>query len=186
MQDYKEAYEIYLIDSEVGFRKMQELEALGSVQAMIFLGCVYRDGKNEVEKNLKKAELFFQKAFVIDSIIPGFYLGRFYFDMQDYKRAFEVLKKSASANYGPTLALLGYLYQNGIGTSQDIDVAIALYQRSLVSGNIWAKKRLSKIFISGERGFLYRFKGAIMFLGALIDGFYIAYKFSISDDRLLS
>lgn len=184
--DYKEAYETFFNDAAVGVRKMEELANCGSILALIFLGCIHRDGTNEIPKNLVKAEFFFNKAFFIDPTISGFYLGRLYFDIHEYQKAFEVLQISRIGCYSPVLSLLGHLYQNGIGADKNIDEAIKLYQEAIRSGNVWAKKRLGKIFLCGEKGFLNRLKGAVILLEALIDGFYIAYKFSLTDERLLS
>lgn len=164
---------------------VDELDSLadeGSVQSMVYLGVAYRDGLG-VNIDEEKAEGYFVRANDLGFTIAGYYLGRLYLDQKNYKKSFEILSSCEEDDYAPTLCCLGYLYLEGYGVEKQTAKAKLLFEKSSKMGNIWAKRRLAKVYMTGDFGLFHVIQGVFLFLISLVYGMLIFAK-NMSDERL--
>ena len=161
--------------AEPSIEVIDEFKALadeGSLQSMLYLGIAYRDGQG-VKIDEEKATEYFDRANDLGLAIAGYYLGLLYFDQKKYRKSFETLSAWEDDNYAPTLCRLASFYQNGYGVEKQIDKARLLFERSSKMGNIWAKRRLAEIYISGKFGVFRMFQGSPLYLIALVQWLFI-------------
>jgi len=90
------------------------------------------------------------------SVLGIAYLYGYQFDdgpvEPDYTKA-KGLLESASARGAPrALSNLGYMYENGLGCSQDLQRAIELYKRSVAGGEYFPCLWLGRIYARGATG----------------------------------
>ncbi len=162
--------------------ELSSLAEEGSVNSMVYLGIAYRDGLGvQVDEN--KAEKYFSSANDMGFVVAGYYLGRFYLDHNNYEKSFEVLSSYEDCDYAPILSSLGYLYVEGYGVEKQVDLAKALFEKSSRMGNIWAKRSLAKLYMTGDFGLFRATQGRFLFLLAVVCGMFI-YAKNTSDERL--
>ena len=163
---------------------IEEFESLvdeGSLQSMFYLGVAYRDGQG-VETEEEKAVEYFVRASDLGFAIAGYNLGLLYFDQKKYRKSFETLSAWEDANYAPTLCRLASFYQNGYGVEKQIDKAKLLFERSSKLGNIWAKRRLAQIYMTGKFGVFRTVQGVALYLNAFVQWIFIC-KPEMADER---
>ena len=170
--------------AEPSIEVIDEFKALadeGSLQSMLYLGIAYRDGQG-VKIDEEKASEYFDRANDLGLAIAGYYLGLLYFDQKKYRRSFETLSDWEDGNYAPTLCRLAYLYQKGYGVEKQFDKARLLFERSSNMGNIWAKRKLAEMYMTGKFGIFRIAQGFASYLIAFIQWIFIC-KPDMSDER---
>ena len=95
----------------------------GNVQAMYALGKYYYN-----DKDLEQAKEWFKKAAV-----KG--MGKAQFMMAKFEDPFYWYNKSVKAKYGPAFSKVAECYLHGIGTKQDIELAIEWYNKAVAIGD---------------------------------------------------
>ncbi len=74
----------------------------------------------------------------------------------DYKKAFELLKKSASLNHKESQFELGILYKNGTGTSKNIEKAKKWLNKAVLNGYGKARLVLRELVVLEEKHLNYK------------------------------
>ncbi|EIJ43439.1 Sel1 repeat protein [Beggiatoa alba B18LD] len=72
------------------------------------------------------------------------------FKSGDYAQAIEVWSQLAETNHIPSLLLLGMLYEEGLGVPQDIQIAVAWYQKAAELGDAITQYNLGVMYAQGR------------------------------------
>ncbi|GES98810.1 kinase-like domain-containing protein [Rhizophagus clarus] len=124
------------------------------------LGYCYENGIG-TDINKQKAFELYRKAADLGNNIAQYELALLYINEEDiekdYKKAFELSEKSAKGNYLGGIMILGYCYENGIGTHINKRKAFELYQRAFKLnqkmanlGNSLAQYNLALMYENGD------------------------------------
>ena len=73
-----------------------------------------------------------------------------YFLSNEYTKAFSLYMQLAEQGYAPAQSQLGYMYNHGMGVSQNLDAAIKWYQKSAFQGYSSAQYYLGHMYYKGE------------------------------------
>lgn len=178
------AYNTWQSEPSKGFSELYSLAGKGSIRSIFYVACGYRDGLG-VEVDEKLAETFFSQAHDSGYALASYNLGRFYLDREKYQRAFDVLSISEKLKYPPILSCLGYMYMKGYGIEKQLDRAKILFEESSELGNIWAKRRLSRVLMTGKYGVAGYIRGVFLKWVSIAQGAVI-YARDPSDERFFS
>ncbi len=184
---YKEeiylAFNAWQTEPPKGVKMLHSLAKKGSIRSVFYVACSYRDGLGvKVDDNL--AESFFLQAHDAGFALASYYLGRFYLDRKRFTQALDVLSNSEELNYPPVLSCLGYMYMKGLGSEIQLDRAKNLFEKSAMLGNIWAKRRLSRILLTGRYGIIEYIRGVFLMGISIVFGT-VVYARDPSDERFL-
>ncbi|RGB25310.1 kinase-like domain-containing protein [Rhizophagus diaphanus] len=118
------------------------------------LGYCYYNGIGTDVNRLKAFELY-QKAADLGNNLAQYNLALLHihgseFGLDDDDKAFELSKKSADGKNSGGINLLGYCYDNGIGTDVNVQKAFELYQEAANLGNDTAQFNLALMYENGN------------------------------------
>lgn len=117
------SYGSSMVDDDI-IQYYQFLADKGDVQAQVALGQIHFQGARGIERDHKKALIYFRKAAELGSSHAMAYLGKIYsYGTGDVKQnietAYEYFKKAAEQDNSLGQAGLGLMYLNGRGVPQD-------------------------------------------------------------------
>lgn len=119
---------------------------------MYNLGVAYDRGIG-VTKRYKRALYWYEKA-AHESNVEGLYAMALHFNCRsrlkdrDYKRAFLMCKRAASADHDRALNLLGIMYQNGIGVGINLEKAKDSYLKASRLGNAYGMNNVAWLILN--------------------------------------
>lgn len=127
----------------------------GCDEAYYYVGCIYEEGGNGVEKDLAKAIFYYEKSTQEYGSVEGcLALARlYYFGIgvpQNYQKAFDLLTLIADeANngrgHGVAHMMLGQMYAFGHGVQQDLGIARKYFQKAADQGYVFPLSALSAL-----------------------------------------
>ncbi len=106
---------------------------------LIIAGCYWEKQAEGNEQNLLYAIKYYQAAADLGEGYGYECLGKKYYDMGEYEKAYEYLTKEENLN-SCGFYYLGRLYDEGLGVEQDKNKAIELYQKAVESGLKYEKE----------------------------------------------
>lgn len=121
----------------------------GCDEAYYYVGCIYEEGGNGVEKDVDKALFYYEKSVNEFGYVEGYLaLGRlYYFGIgvpQDYHKALELFSIVAEkANNGIAQMMLGRMYQYGHGVEKNLVRAREYYQAAWNQNYVFALTHLA-------------------------------------------
>ena len=74
------------------------------------------------------------------------------YEDKDYKEAFTIAEAAAKKGDARAMAMLGVLYQKGLGVTADLNKAVDWYADAAEKDNLGAQYSLGEIYLSGELG----------------------------------
>eukprot|EP00727_Mastigamoeba_balamuthi_P005690 m51a1_g1740 hypothetical protein (561) ;mRNA; r:179625-183466 len=97
-----------------------------------------------------RAKLYFERG-VEHTPLMDFLRGSWlYFMCAEHKAAAEIWEPLAKRGVAPACASLGYCYDRGVGTPQDISVAVKLYRKAADLGHVHAMCNLGVCYEMGD------------------------------------
>ena len=112
----------------------------------------YEDGLRYEEMELYKEALeCYERAHVNGNIAATYkcgyfyFMGRPYYLYKDYGKAFSFFSKAAEQGDMNSQSYMGYCFENGKGTLQNMERAKEWYEKAANQGNTYAKERLLSI-----------------------------------------
>lgn len=123
---------------------LKEATELGSVDAMVYIGTIYEEGRG-VEKDYKMALEWYMKASDRGNEFAKYKIGFMYEKGRgielNHKKSIEWYEKAANLGNTDAILAMGNCYFNGIGVAQNYDKAIEWYKRGkdFVPGDICRK-----------------------------------------------
>jgi TPR repeat protein len=117
------------------------------------------------------------------SMLGSYELGRLNYEKANYAKAVEAFKVGELQQYAPSIHVLGFMYQTGVGIEKDLNKARELLERASALGHVLAKRNLASLLISGGYGPRAFFRGLGLFLAGAKDIVAITWK-DPYDDRL--
>ncbi len=142
-------------------RYMEQLEKLaegGDTRAMLTLGMNYITGKDFVKPDTGRAVTWLLRAADKGEPSAAYILADIYAQQGDsemsrqaYERAYSAYRKLAEQQpeNSNVIYWLGYMQQNGQGTTADAPAGIALLEKAADMGNPWAFAQLFKTYTQG-------------------------------------
>ena len=124
----------------------------GNPEAFKHIGMAYHAGWGR-DVDYDKAREYFEKALEAGNDDVLFLLGRVYYDTEDYATAMKYFKRAAvDGNEFQNNAedRLGDMYRFGEGVKQDIDEAVAWYQKGAEHGNDDSMCSLGHMYLNEE------------------------------------
>lgn len=147
--------------------KLEKLAERGSALSMLYIGDSYENGRG-VERNVELGDQWYRRAADCGSIEAAHRLAFAYWHKHEYGRAIEELSKLSERGFTPAMFCLGSMYYVGKGVKPSVENAMKYWKMAEARGHILAKQRLSKLFRSGDLGFIYRIKGYIKLMMLII------------------
>lgn len=123
----------------------------GFKEANYYIGCMYEDGTNGVQKNPEHAFFYYKQSVEGFGYLEGYLaLARLYYHgtgvPQNYHRAFEYYNHVAQKKEHPVACfMLGRMYQYGTGTDRDLQLARNCYMRAIVQGSVYGMINLAML-----------------------------------------
>lgn len=125
-------------------------------QAQHDLGLLYKNGKNQIAKQLFKAVKWFERAALQDHQDAQLMLVRMYLDLdkegfpKEEQKAVRWVEKLVQQNNAEAQNLLGGMYSQGLGVSKDETEAIKWFLLSAERGCVKAQFNLGNKYSKGE------------------------------------
>lgn len=165
-------------DSPDLFKEFIDLIDRGFKEANYFVGCMYEDGTNGVEKNPYHALHYYEKSVEGYGYVEGYLaVARLLYHgdvvSRDYEKAFRYYEHVASHSDNPVaLFMLGRIYQDGTGAARDLAKARALFLRAMSAGSVYAMINLA--LLEAQEG--HWIKSIVLRARAAVRTFLIARK----------
>ncbi|WP_158652543.1 SH3 domain-containing protein [Helicobacter felis] len=137
---YAEAKGVFL-NPKKAIAHYQRGAELGDPQGYYKLGVLYRDGKG-ISQDLKKAIFYFQKAEDQGSVPAGLALGALFRDSANPLQALNHFKKAANLGSAFAHTLLGDMYANGYGVSENLKLAKEYYNKAKHTSKLLVEKEI--------------------------------------------
>ena len=122
-------------------------------------GCIYVDGKDNIDSDYSKAINYFSKSFENGYRYSSFFLAQIYFtkdrkETYDFKKGIEWLKKGVESNSTEAMVLLSQIYlssidDEGYKSYRNPSKGIELLQKAINHGSGEAYAQLAMEFFSG-------------------------------------
>ena len=157
----------------------------GFAEANYFVGCMYEDGSNGVERNLEHARFYYQQSIDELGYLEGFLaVARFYYFGHGVPEDFGIAYKYFShvahyAKHPVAYVMLGRMNQYGQGTEINAEAARTLYINAIQLGNI--SGMINRAVLERSEG--YFFRAVFLYCKASLMAFCIRMK-SPKDARL--
>lgn len=139
-QDYREAVRWYRLSAEQS-AKLNDREAQDFIRVM----CPSRMGLKEIELQLQTCR-FVRRALYLKYNERA---NRAY-SWHDYNIAFQEYKFLAEQGYANAQSILGLMYYDGLGVTQDYEQALKWFQLSAEQGDRSAQFKLGLIYYNGQ------------------------------------
>ncbi len=127
-----------------GSGDIQRIAESGNTDAQNDLGVLYYNGEG-VAKDLAKAAEWYRKAAEKKHVRAQYNLGILYLDKEDFVSAAYWFGKAAEQGHAKALTNLGTLYYYGVGVTQDVDMAMELYNKAVGKGDERARSNLIQL-----------------------------------------
>ena len=127
-----------------GSGDIQRIAESGNTDAQNDLGVLYYNGEG-VAKDLAKAAEWYRKAAEKKHVRAQYNLGILYLDKEDFVSAAYWFGKAAEQGHAKALTNLGTLYYYGVGVTQDVDMAMELYNKAVGKGDERARCNLIQL-----------------------------------------
>jgi uncharacterized protein len=150
---------------------LRELEALahrGSPMSMVYLGDAFRRGVG-TPINIEQSENWFRRAYEAGSVEGLFQLGSLLLNLKRGDDAEKIFSEGVAKNFAPAMDRLATLYLK-TGNAEKLAQAKTLLERATELGNVFAKRHLAGLLLSGRYGVRGMLRGARLFWAALRDG----------------
>jgi TPR repeat protein len=131
--------------------ELRELINKGSKEANYYVGMIYEDGANGVEKSLEFAFFYYQKSTEGHGYVQGnLALARMHYHgvgvPRNYATAFEYYEHIAKQNDNLVACfMLGRMYQHGEGVERDLTKARECYARAISKGSVYGMLNLAML-----------------------------------------
>lgn len=105
----------------------------GYVPSFRYMGDSYKLGAG-VEKSTEKMISYYEKAIEGGDFWCAYQLAKYYYENEDYQKAYNTFLKCASNendNKSNALYMMGYIHEKGLGINKSLIQAIQLYRKSL-------------------------------------------------------
>lgn len=138
-------------DSKELHNEFLDLINKGSKEANYYIGCMYEDGTNGVQKKLEHAFFYYKQSVDGFGYLEGYLaLARFYYHgigiPQDYAQAFKYYSHVVEKKEHPVACvMLGRMHQYGTGPGKDMKAARAWYLRAIAQGNVYGMLNLAML-----------------------------------------
>jgi TPR repeat protein len=165
LDHYIENFDLYLLligtddkyflqDLNKAFLLYKESAESGDVYSQCVLGGMYQYGLGGTMVALDKAIYWYKKASINGDHYASFLLGELYFDSSDYEMAFYWFLKDTRIQSGwvngASEYMVGYMYNKGIGTLMNKQLAVSWYIKSAKQGYSKAQILLGYMYLLGE------------------------------------
>jgi TPR repeat protein len=170
------AYELRGTEPARALEEFKYLAGIGSVNSMVYLGEIFRDGIG-TPVDIDESEKWFEKAWASGNISGLLHLGGLYLGKEQYEKAENVFKMAADRNYPPGIYWLARIYLRGPERFRDQKAGIDLLERASSLGHVHAKRDLSKYLLHGSSGILGRIRG----LGFRVILFFDVFRIALHD-----
>lgn len=123
----------------------------GCKEANYYVGCMYEDGTNGMQKNPAHAFFYYTQSVDGFGYVEGYLaLARLYYHgvgvPQNYEQAFAYYDHVAQKKEHPVACfMLGRMYQYGTGPKKNLKLARAWYLRSIAQGNVYGMLNLANL-----------------------------------------
>lgn len=155
------------VDPKGGITKLEKSARSGSVESMLNLAAVYSSGKF-VSKDIKKAQEWYDRAYIADPKQSAYFFGRFCFAQHDIVRAEEIFSRGVSLGDTSCKMWLAHLYLSYYPEKKR--QGLTLLRDAVHEGNFRAKLYWGKLLRDGKLDGQPKntFKGALIAVSALI------------------
>jgi tetratricopeptide (TPR) repeat protein len=145
---------------------LSELERSGSIQAKIYLGCMYQNGQG-VNKDSERALGLFCSASDAGAPLGSFYAGRL---LETQGRLQEAVDYYRIAAHGGDISAAYALYRLGRRAAADISNSETdrYFQQALEGGHLYAKRDHLKLMLQGRFGAVGVLKGIPLFVATAV------------------
>lgn len=148
--------------------RLEQLAEKGSTASMWYLGDAYASGRG-TQKDLERAKSWYEKAEQRGWIAAPYRIGRVYFELRNYKEAFDAFGRGAAIGYAPALYRLALMYKEGFGVSKDKYECRRLLNLALSQGHLFAKRDLSGMYMTGSFSVAGVPQGVLLFMSLIAD-----------------
>jgi TPR repeat protein len=185
----REAHSLLKTNADVARQRLEQLADSGSIASMWYLGDAYATGRF-FPKELDKARTWFRRAEEAGWTPASFMLGRTYYELKDYKSAFESFSRSAAKDYVPGVYRLAMMYGDGLGVNKNQLECRRLLEIAVSRGHLFAKRDLASLYTSGAFGWGSVLRGVSISFSLLIEMIKITirggWKAEGFEDRILA
>lgn len=150
----------------------------GCKEANYYVGCMYEEGTNGVQKNPEHAFFYYKQSVEGFGYVEGYLaLARLYYHgigvPQNYQQSFTYYAHVAQKKEHPVACfMLGRMYQYGTGTDKNLKLARTWYLKAIAQGNVYGMINLARLEL--EEGHFLR--GTRLRIRAGFRAFWIARK----------
>ncbi|WP_317930585.1 tetratricopeptide repeat protein [Halioxenophilus sp. WMMB6] len=137
--------------------RFKKLAQEGCAAALVEIGNIYERGGGGVSSDVFEAEVWYLRSVeVLDDPKAHLALGRIYLDFSGFSQRFDkahyhlsLLEDSSEmgAFYG-----LGLIYEKGLGVREDVEKALAFYQKAMTLGHIGALRNAARLLFKIQPG----------------------------------
>ncbi|MEI9425437.1 tetratricopeptide repeat protein [Mesorhizobium sp. Cs1299R1N1] len=168
----RRAYALIQSDPAKAMGELEDLAKRNSAMSMIYLGDMFERGTGTAI-DLEKAEDWFSKASLSGSVEGAFRLGMLYLLRNNKEKAEDVFRSEILKEFPPALDRLGSLYVER-GDAESIEQARLLFETADALGNIYAKRHLAGLMITGRLGISRILPGFWLLARSVKTGFSLA------------
>jgi len=143
----RQLYEQSLLASGQRRALLRQSAELGEPRAMVDLGEMYREDREDGANHEREARQWFRKAADAGSTAGMLHLGAMYqlSNPEDDTRAVFWYQKAATGGNPDAMFNLGSMYEHGRGVDQDLKKAKNLYTQAAALGNTEAKAAMANL-----------------------------------------
>ena len=176
LSEFRQACDLEKSDPVRYFEALQALAEKGSVNAMVQLGFAYYQGIGTTI-DLTESERWYRRAWMEGQSLHAIYWVAYLCWYQaKYEKAYEAATIGAAANEVRCMYWLGRMYLEGVGVGRDRHKARAVYEDASNLGNLFARRDLAWMLMSGGFGLRSRIRGLVLYLRTLKDAFLTCLK----------
>lgn len=133
----------------VAWANWKQLAEKGDAKAQNDIGYMYLKGYG-VQKDAKKAMEWFKKSSDLGFSGGSNNIGIAYYTIENYTQAFRWFKKAAQQGNKNAQMNLAKMYEEGKGTTRDLNAAVEWYKKAAQQGNTKAQNRLGILYQNGK------------------------------------
>lgn len=160
LQDrFRAAGALWEVEAARAVGELIPLAEAGSIWAMNYLGCAYRDGHG-ASVDPAKAELWFRRAFEAGSDNGLIFLASFYAGAGRHAEASEIFRVGTAKNLAAAEWRLAHVVLGGPKTAESLAEARRLLESAATRGYLSANRTLVGLLLAGRFGIRGRIEGA--------------------------